>query len=79
MEYEMGQLKMQIDRLQMRIHTMLEEQAEVVEKEKGLIEKHFHNQVHNMREELERQASDLGKAGAGIEHRRGARSSVLFI
>ena len=78
MEYEIGQMKMQIDRLQMRIHSMLEEQGEVIEKEKGMIEKHFHNQVHNMREELERQASDLGKAGAEIEQRRGTFNQLVY-
>ena len=71
MEYEIGQLKLQIDRLQMRVHSLVEEQADMVEKERVQIEKHFHNQVHNMREELERQAADLGKAGAEIEQRKG--------
>ena len=41
MEYEMGQIKMGSERMQMRIHAMVEEQADAIEKERILIEKHF--------------------------------------
>merc|ERR1712029_766913 len=76
-EYEIGQAKVEIERLQARIERMVEDQADVISRERVLIEKHFQNQVQNMREELERQATELGKSSAEIEQRKGVEHDLL--
>jgi len=77
MEYEMGQLKMQAERMQMRIHAMVEEQADAVEKERLLIEKHFQGQAQHLREEFDRQAGELGKAKVEIDGRQRVEEDLI--
>ena len=65
--HEISQLKIQIERLQGRNRTLMEEQVDTIEKERISIEKQFHTQTKYVKEELEKQGLEIGRLKSQIE------------
>ena len=65
--HEVGQLKIQLERLQVKNRTLMEEQVETIEKERISIEKQFHTQTKHVKDELEKQNLVVGRLKSQIE------------
>ena len=59
--HEIGQLKIQVERLQGKNRALMEEQVDTIEKERVSIEKQFHTQTKHIKEELEKQGIEVGR------------------
>lgn len=71
LEFEIEQLKMQIDRQQVRIRGLIEDQATKIEEERIIIDRRFQDQLRQVREEAEAQAGEIGRLIAELErHQR---------
>ena len=69
--HEISQLKIQLERLQGRNRTLMEEQVDTIEKERISIEKQFHTQTKHIKDESEKQALEIGRLKSQIEqHQR---------
>ena len=66
--HEIGQLKIQLERLQERNRTMMEEQVDTIEKERISIEKQFQTQTKHLRDQLEKQVNEVSKLKSQVEH-----------
>ena len=69
--HEISQLKMQLERIQGKNRSLMEEQVETIEKERISLEKQFYTQTKHVKEELEKQNIEVGRLRSLIEqHQR---------
>ena len=68
--HEISQLKIQLERLQGRNRTLMEEQVDTIEKERLSIEKQFYTQTKHLREEMEKQVVEVGRLKSQIEQQQ---------
>ena len=76
MEYEIGQLKLQIERQQARIRVLIEEQVVKIDEEREIIEHRSQNQVKMVREELSKQSEEIGKMTSEVERQQRAEMEL---
>lgn len=67
LEYEIEQLKLQVERQQTRIRTLIEEQVVKMDEEREIVEKRAQDQVRMVREELRGQVEEVGRLSAEVE------------
>ena len=77
--HEIGQLKIQVERLQGKNRALMEEQVDTVEKERVSIEKQFHTQTKHIKEELEKQGIEVGRLkGQIVQFQRTGNLNKIF-
>ena len=77
--HEIGQLKIQVERLQGKNRALMEEQVDTVEKERVSIEKQFHTQTKHIKEELEKQGIEVGRLkGQIVQFQRTGNLNIFF-
>ena len=75
--HEIGQLKIQLERLQGRNRTLMEEQVDTIEKERLSIEKQFQTQTKHLREEIEKQIVEVGRLKNQAEQQQRTGTRIL--
>lgn len=68
MEYEISQMKMQVERQQGKIRSLIEEQVTKIDEERALMEKRSQDQIKVMRDESNKHLEEIGKLTSEVDH-----------
>ena len=71
---------MQLERIQGKNRSLMEEQVETIEKERISLEKQFYTQTKHVKEELEKQNIEVGRLRSQIEqHQRTGKFDSIIL
>ena len=75
-EYELDQMKLQIDRQQGRIRALIEEQVTKTEEERAMVEKRCHEQIQSVKDDASKHIEEIARLSTQVEHLRRMESEL---